>query len=180
MSAAGVTNAPSPVDRVSRVTSSEAAQEGTGGTFYTRLEGYGKAWSRIYEQPLIGVGLDDESSADVLGDESAHNILLNSWLSAGVLGLLGVTVLLCGAFACGIEALRRSSGETRQLVAALLAALVAFAVFAMGEPILFVRYGWFPTALLIAVRAQMLRARTPVVPARLADRAVLAHSSTLR
>ena len=47
---------------------------------------------------------------------------------------------------------------TGTLVAALLAALVAFAIFAMGEPILFVRYGWFPTALLIAVRAQYVRA----------------------
>jgi hypothetical protein len=36
---------------------------------------------------------------------------------------------------------------------------VAFIQHAMGEPILFVRYGWFPTALLIALNAQDIRAR---------------------
>lgn len=162
MSATGVTNAPSPVERISRVTSAEEAAAGTGGTFYTRLDGYGKAWSRIHEQPFVGVGLDDASSAKELGDpdvaHNIHSILINPWFSAGVFGLVGMLLLLYGAFACGLTTLRLTSAQDRSLVAALLAGLLAFAIFAMGEPILFVRYGWFPTALLIAVRAQYIRA----------------------
>ena len=159
MTATGVTDAPSPVDRISRVTSAEEAERGTGGTFYTRLDGYSKAWNRIYEQPLIGVGFDEDSVENVLGDDTApHNILVNPWLTAGVLGLMGAVVLLYGAFACGLTTLKLSAARDRPVVTALLAALVAFIVFAMGEPILFVRYGWFPTALLIAVRAQQRRA----------------------
>jgi hypothetical protein len=43
------------------------------------------------------------------------------------------------------------------LATALLASVVAFVVFGMGEPILFVRYGWFPAALLVALHAQRRR-----------------------
>ena len=174
MTATGVTSAPSPVERITRVTSSEEAARGTGGTFYTRLDGYGKAWARIHEQPLIGVGLDDASSQEILGETTAHNILINPWFSAGVFGLVGMLILLYGAFACGLTTLRLASAGDRALVAALLAAVVAFAVFAMGEPILFVRYGWFPTALLIAIRAQQSRAgflerrRVPTRPSAVA------------
>jgi O-antigen ligase len=170
MTATGVTDAPSPADRISRVTSAEEASRGTGGTFYTRLDGYRSAWDRIHEQPLIGVGFDEDSIEEVLGSEhGVHNILISPWLSAGVLGLLGVVMLLYGAFTCGLTTLKLSAARDRSLVAALLAALVSFIVFAMGEPILFVRYGWFPTALLIALRAQQSRAGLldrRLVPAR--------------
>ena len=66
-------------------------------------------------------------------------------------------LLLYGAFTCGLTTLRLAATRDRSLLAALLASLVCFIVFAMGEPILFVRYGWFPTALLVAVRAQQVR-----------------------
>ena len=158
MTATGVTNAPSPVERINRVTSAQEAAQGTGGTFYTRLDGYRAAWERIHEQPLIGVGFDEKSIDSVLGtDHGVHNIILSPWMSGGVLGLLGVVLLLYGAFSCGLTTLRLAAVRDRSLLAALLASLVCFIVFAMGEPILFVRYGWFPTALLVAVRAQQVR-----------------------
>ena len=72
-----------PVERIKRVTSAEEAAAGTGGSVYTRLEGYDEAWSRIAEQPLIGVGLDEASSVAVLGPKAVHNMLINQWFTAG-------------------------------------------------------------------------------------------------
>lgn len=159
MSATGSTNSPSPVDRIQRVTSAEEAGAGTGGTVYTRLEGYSLAWSRIAEQPFIGVGLDATSSEEELENHSVHNLLLGPWFTAGLLGVIGIATLIVGAVATGLRVLRNTTGPTRSSTAALLASLVAFIQHAMGEPILFVRYGWFPTALLIALNAQQIRAR---------------------
>jgi O-antigen ligase len=159
MSATGSTNSPSPVDRIQRVTSAEEAGTGTGGTIYTRLEGYSVAWSRIVEQPLVGVGLDLESSEEALGRHTVHNLILGPWFTAGVLGVVGIVMLIVGALATGLRVLRNTPPQHRSFTAALLASLVAFIEHAMGEPILFVRYGWFPTALLIALHAQHIRAR---------------------
>jgi hypothetical protein len=86
-------------------------------------------------------------------------MVFNSWFSAGVLGLAGVLFLVGGALACGVRALRYAPLEQRPLVTALLASVAAFVILGMGEPILFVRYGWFPSALLIAIRANQRRAQ---------------------
>jgi O-antigen ligase len=148
-----------PVERLQRVTSAEEAAAGTGGSFYTRVEVYERAWDRIGEQPLIGVGLDDASSLKLTGGENlVHNMLLNQLFTAGILGLLGIVVVLVGAGTIGATEVRRSSGSRRALTSALLAGFVGFVVFSMGEPVLFIRYGWFPVALLLALRAQAARA----------------------
>jgi hypothetical protein len=160
MSATGSTDAPSPIDRVKRVASAERAASGTGGTIYTRFDAYGDAWARIVEQPLVGVGLDPESSSEVLGDDvSVHNLLLGPWFTAGILGVLGIVILVGGAIATGVRVLKSASQSDRASTAALVASLAAFVQHGMGEPILFVRYGWFPTALLIALSAQHIRLR---------------------
>lgn len=159
MSATGGTN--SPIERIKRVTSVEQAAVGTGGSIYTRLEAYGEAWSHIADQPLVGVGLDSGTSSEILGEDvSVHNLLLGPWFTAGILGLVGIVVLVGGAIATGLRVLRNSSPQDRAATAALLAALTAFVQHGMGEPILFVRYGWFPTALLIALNAQQIRLRS--------------------
>jgi O-antigen ligase len=162
MTATGATNAPNPVQRITKVFAADEAKAGTGGSVETRLQGYGEAWARIQDQPFVGVGLDHESGEVYLGDSAVHNLILNPWFTAGLFGLLGIAILVCGAFSSGLRAFRNAGLEDRALVAGLLSALVAFVVFAMGAPILFVRYGWFPTALLIAVVAQQARAHAPV------------------
>ena len=83
-----------PVERIKRVTSAEEAAAGTGGSVYTRLEGYDEAWSRLTEQPLIGVGLDEASSVAVLGPNLVHNMLINQWFTAGILGLIGIVIII--------------------------------------------------------------------------------------
>ena len=166
MTATGNTDSPSPINRIQRVSSAEEAAAGTGGTIYTRIEGFALAWSRITEQPLVGVGLDQSSSLEVLGKHTLHNLVLGPWLTAGVLGLVGIVLLIAGAISTGFRVLRHSPSQNRSFDAALLAALVAFVQHGMGEPILFVRYGWFPTALLIALGAQQfqIRARSTEEP----------------
>jgi hypothetical protein len=158
MTATGATNAPNPVQRITKVFAADEAEAGTGGTVETRLQGYGEAWARIQHQPFVGVGLDHRSGEAYLEASAVHNIILNPWFTAGLFGALGIAVLVWGAFSSGLHAFRNAPIEVRPLVAGLLSALVAFVVFAMGAPILFVRYGWFPTALLIAVLAQQTRA----------------------
>jgi O-antigen ligase len=165
MSATGETSAPDPLARISRVTSEQQAATGTGGTVYTRLDGYSQAWKIIKERPLVGIGLDDASSEDVFGDKLVHNMFINPWVSAGVLGLVGILLMIGGTSALGCAAVRHAPPAERGFNAALLASIVAFVVFGMGEPILFVRYGWFPAALLVALRAQQLRVEAPQ-PAR--------------
>jgi len=158
-------SSPNPVQRVLRVTSSQT-QGGSEGSVYTRLDGYRLAWAHIRDDPLIGVGLDDASNVAVLEGHRAHNIFLNPWFSAGILGLVGIVLMIGGALTTGRLVLRSSRGDVRGFTAALFASLVAFILFAMGEPILFVRYGWFAVALLVAARAQQLRAETSREPVR--------------
>jgi O-antigen ligase len=163
MSAAGSTDSPSPLDRIKRVTSAEQASAGTGGTIYSRIEGYAEAWSRIADQPFVGIGLDPATSFEVLGeDRTVHNLVLGPWFTAGILGLVGILMLVGGAIVTGLRVLKNSPPSQRPETAALLAALAAFVQHGMGEPILFVRYGWFPTALLIALNAQRVRSRVRV------------------
>ncbi len=157
MTATGTTDSPSPVNRILNVTSREEAQTGRGGTVYSRLEGFSDAWARIQKQPLIGVGLDYDSTVAVT-PKAVHNMILGPWLTAGILGVVGLMVIVGGSIATGIRVLRRSSPEFRSFDAATFAALMAFVQFSMGEPILYVRYGWFPTALLLALWAQQVRA----------------------
>lgn len=183
MSGSRATDAPSPIDRIERATSAERASEGTGGTIYTRIEGFSLAWDRIAEQPLVGVGLDPETSLEILEGHSVHNLLLGPWFTAGVLGLIGIVLLIGGALATGFKVLRVSAPQHRPFDAALVAALVAFVQHGMGEPILFVRYGWLPTAFLIALRVQHLRAERSTadatVPGELQPRA-LPYGAPLR
>ena len=162
MSATGSTNSPDPLDRIRRVTSAEEFAAGTGGgTVYQRVDGYREAWDHIARQPFVGVGLDEASSVKILGEKLVHNMLINPWFSAGILGFLGVLLIVSGAVVTGTQVVRYASPAQRPLATALLASVVTFVIFAMGEPILFVRYGWFPTALLIALRAQQRRALAP-------------------
>ena len=158
MSVSGSTLGPAPIERFQRVTSQERAPSGDEGSLFTRVDGYRDAWARIREDPLIGVGLDEESNTQVLEGHLVHNIIVNPWFSAGLAGVIGIVTIIFAGFAIARSVLRNAAFEDMRLASAMLASYVAFVVFAMAEPILFVRYGWFPVAMLIAMRAQGLRA----------------------
>jgi O-antigen ligase len=165
------------LNRITRVTSAQEAAAGTGGTLYTRLDGYGLAWDRIKEDPFVGVGLDDASSLDLFGDKLVHNMFISPWATAGILGLVGILLMVGGAAALGCAAVRHALPRDRGFAASLLASLLAFVLFGMSEPILFVRYGWFSAALLVALRAQQLAAEAPrTQPARAPRRSRVGYS----
>ena len=164
LSATGSTGTTDPLQRIRRVTSAEEAERGTGGTVYTRVEGYETAWARIVDQPLVGVGLDNASSQRILGANLVHNLFINPWFAAGILGFAGVVLLVGGALAVGAQVVRSASASQRPLATALFASVVTFVIFGMGEPILYVRFGWFAAMLLIALRAQQRRILGRPVP----------------
>lgn len=177
MSATGSTNSPDPLQRIRKVTSAEELATGRGGTVYARVGGYQEAWDRITRNPLVGIGLDEPSSVKVLGPELVHNMLIMPWFGAGILGLLGIVLIIVGALVTGVQVVRSAPLELRSLATALLASVVTFVIFGMGEPILFVRYGWFPVMLLIALRAQQRRRLGEQhAPATLRRRAVVSQS----
>ena len=93
----------------------------------------------------------------MLGPKLVHNMLILQWFTAGILGLIGIITIISGVVLTAARLIRSSAQDVRMLATALLASVVAFVVFGMGEPILFVRYGWFPAALLVALHAQQCR-----------------------
>ena len=141
---------------------------------------YGHDWMPIRQpadvigrNPYVGVGLDDKSSrVDVLGLEllsdgttifnrhQVHNLLLGSWYGAGLLGLLGIIAILMATLQVGILlVLRAANQDERLLAASLLASFAGFVVFAQGTVVLYQRYGWIGSALLLAVWVQQTRRR---------------------
>jgi len=154
--AEGARDSPSPLQRVSRVTQADAPRT-SGGTLYSRIDVYRSAWDQIARQPLVGVGLDAASSSQRLELE-VHNIILLPWFTAGILGITGILVLLGSLIHTGLDVLKRTrDSDDLALAISLHASFVAFLIFGMSEPVLYVRYGWVPAALLLALRVQYLR-----------------------
>jgi|tagenome__1003787_1003787.scaffolds.fasta_scaffold20988995_2 O-antigen ligase len=149
----GGSNSTSPFERLSKVTRSDEPRA-RGGTLYSRIDTYRAAWAHIREDPFEGVGLDAASSIDRIGFE-VHNVVLLPWYTAGVLGFLGIWILIASLFSVGFRVVGRArSPDERLLALSLYASFIAFVVFAMSEPILFVRYGWAPVGFLLALRVQ--------------------------
>jgi O-antigen ligase len=118
----------------------------------------------IKRDPFIGVGLDLVSVTKPFGvvsyEYDVHNLIIGTWYKAGLLGLIGMLVTLYAVFNVGWRAIREATSDAeRTLVAALLSSVAAFVVFAMSAPVLFSRYGWIPSALLLAFRAVQVRER---------------------
>lgn len=161
--------APTPLDRVIRVTTpSGAATAGAGsGSLDSRVSIYHVAASRIADDPFVGVGLDLVSITKPIGivsyENDVHNLVIGTWYKAGLFGVVGILVALFAVFRAGRFALvaARSADEHRE-AAGLTSAVVAFVVFSMSEPIIFSRFGWIAAALLLALRAVQERQDQPV------------------
>ena len=154
--ARGSTGSPALFHRFSKVTQSDAPRT-MGGTLYSRIDVYRAAWNQIRDQPFVGVGLDEASSIERVGFE-VHNVALQPWYTAGILGALGFFILLGSLASAGSRVvLRAETGREYRLALALYASFLAFVIDALSEPILFVRYGWVPVAFLLALRAQQRR-----------------------
>ena len=165
----GLRGAPTPLERVTRVTTPAGAATATGGSgsVDSRIAIYEVAVNRIEADPFVGVGLDLLSITKPFGivsyEYDVHNLVIGTWYKAGLLGVVGILLSIFATLRAGAGALAASTSEDeRRTAASLVSAIVAFTVFAMSEPVLFTRYGWIPAALLIALRAA--QQRTAVVP----------------
>ena len=171
--------APTPLDRVNRVTtpSGAATAEAGSGSVESRVSIYRVAASRIAEDPFVGVGLDLVSITKPFGIESyeydVHNLVIGTWYKAGLFGLAGILIVLFAVFRTGLLALVASgSADEHREAAALMCAVVAFVVFSMSEPIIYSRFGWIAPALLLALRAVQEREGQQVVAPRASENLV--------
>ncbi len=166
---------PQPLARLNSVTDSTyLAGAGTQlGSAEQRIGTYREAIARIEENPFVGVGLDLRSITRPFGIESfeydVHNLVIGLWYKTGLLGLTGMLLALLAIFRSGWAAIlgSRSAGESRVAIA-LLCSLAGFVVFSMTAPILFTRFGWIASALVLALRAvqQGREAPVPALPPR--------------
>ena len=162
----GLRGAPTPLERVTRVTTPAGAATATGGSgsVDSRIAIYKVAVNRIEADPFVGVGLDLISVTKPFGivsyEYDVHNLVIGTWYKAGLLGLVGMLLSIFAILRTGASALAASASEDeRRTAAGLISAVVAFTVFAMSEPVLFSRYGWIPAALLISLHAVQQRRR---------------------
>jgi O-antigen ligase len=141
--------APSFRERVAAVTADPALEQ---STFWSRLDSFRAAWDSISGNPLVGVGLDQESTRLPEFGEQVHNMLLLQWHAAGLLGVAGLVLIVLGIFGCGLAVARGVLGSLQLVVAtALLSSFVSFVTFGMGAPLTYKRYGWLSAALILAL-----------------------------
>jgi O-antigen ligase len=140
---------PSFRERVVAVTADPALEQ---STFWSRLDSFRAAWDSISANPLVGVGLDAESTRLPEFGEQVHNMLLLQWHAAGLLGVAGLVLILLGIFGRGLAVARGAPGALQlALATALLASFVSFVTFGMGAPMTYKRYGWLSAALILAL-----------------------------
>lgn len=158
----GSAETPSAVERISRL--GTGAPNDPNRTLDSRFETFRIAVDRIEANPVVGVGLDLESSR--AGEHRVHNIVLNLLYTSGILGLAGMILVFASAARTAWSSLLDASAGERRLVLALGCSLIAFIVFLMSEPAMFTRYGWVAAALLFAVRARQQNVWTTELQAR--------------
>jgi O-antigen ligase len=132
-----------PIARFESATSSSGGNNSIGPR-----EGTWKgAWEGIESSPILGHGLDVESSLTYLDHNNntwypTHNFILMEWFQGGALFLIGFLI-------CIIEALRRTwrDGKPDPTRAALFAGAISVLLIASQAPTMYDRYFWFPFVL---------------------------------
>jgi hypothetical protein len=80
-------------------------------------------------------------------------MFLFAWVGAGVFGFLGLLIMVVSLASSYVAAYRRSgSREEANLVLVLGTSFVSFLTVTLAQPVLFIRYGWVPAALFVALR----------------------------
>jgi len=162
-----------PLKRFAAATGSEGTQRDTLGL---RVTTFKEAWRLIRADPFVGIGLGPENGTLRSGFE-VHNMLLNPWLEAGLLGAAGMFLILSSVAGLVRRAARRAESRAEwHLTVSLGAACVALVAFGMGAPVLFQRYGWVSVALVIAMVASQRSGRPDVA---VADRTLSATPGVL-
>jgi O-antigen ligase len=151
---------PSSIERITHLGS--GSPDDPNRTFNDRRKTYRVAITRIEENPVVGIGLSRETTDAA---QWVHNIFIGSWYTTGVLGLVGMILIFAAAArAAWSSIISARSAEEQALSLALACSFVAFLVFLMSEPALFIRYGWVSVALVFsmrAIQANALQVRAP-------------------
>jgi hypothetical protein len=96
------------------------------------------------------------------GGTAVHNMLLFAGVGGGVLAMIGMAMILASVLGFGFSMLVQPAGEPGKssgLAAILFASYLAFLVYGLSAPILYIRYGWMAAALLVALRSIREHAR---------------------
>jgi O-antigen/teichoic acid export membrane protein/O-antigen ligase len=140
---------PSSIERITHLGS--GSPDDPNLTLDDRIQTYRAAINRVEQNPIVGVGLNRDTTA---ASEWVHNIFLGTWYTTGLLGLVGMTLIfVASGRAAWWSMLSARSVEERGLALALSGSFIAFLVFVMSEPALFIRYGWVSVALVCTLRA---------------------------
>ncbi len=132
---------------------------GSNGTVAARFDGFEVAWTRIGENPFVGVGFEFEplrAGGDI--SDVIHNAFLNTWYQGGLLALIGLLFIIVSCLRAGVQAtVGATTPRERMLAGSLVGSFAAYLAFGLAQPTLYVRYGWVPVALVLALRAVQRR-----------------------
>jgi O-Antigen ligase len=122
-------------------------------TVNTRFSTIDNAWTGIQDHPVIGHGLDTQSSVvyydPYLGvSYPTHNFVLLLWYEGGIFTLFGVALMMASVFR---RLVRGGRQPTKDM---LLAGAVCVVFFAMQAPELFDRWLWVPFVLGLTIRGR--------------------------
>jgi hypothetical protein len=124
-----------------------------------RAEIYRRSWAALREQPLVGLGWGNIGR--ILGTDergaalNSSNAFLETWLGAGISGLIGWTLLTIGVSVLLVRRLCSRLIPENPLIAPALALLIAtlvFNLFNAGVLIGFLWIGWACFPILLAPR----------------------------
>ena len=145
---------PSAVQRIVRFGSN--SPDDPSRTLDQRIAVYRDALKRIEENPVVGVGLGYGATN---AGEQVHNFPLHIWFTTGIVGLIGmVFIFVTAARTAWLSMVASQTSIEVPLATALACSLIAFLVFIMSAPALFIRYGWLSVALVCALAAIQSRA----------------------
>lgn len=147
----------SPTERVQQVTSTTGTAN-TAGSGGTRIKTIERALPRIEENPVIGTGLDTRGGVvNVISHgqrvpEQVHGAPVAVWYQAGILGLIGLLLVLATLAKAAWDSLGAGDQSDLLIGLSILAAFIAFLVYALSAPFYFQQYGWFAAVMLITWR----------------------------
>jgi O-antigen ligase len=155
-----VRHIPTFVDRIENLSD----RSGNGQTVYERVRTYKAAWRYIRQSPLIGVGLDPQSSK---ADENrgVHNMILLQWYEGGIISALGILTIFGLVWSViWRTALDSVSYREFRLSISILFSFVAFFVYAMSTSEAHHRDAWMFAVLPLVMEALRRRRLAHIQP----------------
>jgi hypothetical protein len=125
-----------------------------------RLDVISEAVDAISANPLIGYGMDQSATGGLPNSERVtrvgiHNVTFASWVSGGILVLVGMLFGYFVAFFTATHAMLRGARQMDWIVVAVGAATFAWLFFDQTQPSLQHRTSWFTLALLFGIGYQI-------------------------